>query len=547
MNELGKKEVQMQLSNTMRSQIHYYFLSLQNEIQQIFKNQQEIINDEQLQNLVGMESILSDYEKAQAINHLQNKLKSFKESNVNIKDVSLYLHSMNDVITTANFRLSNVTKESMEEISEAIYLKGFPLTYLNDRLYVNLNFPSYPISEQSNESASFIFQMELSIDALRTALNNFHPIGETVLFGDTWSIGSEKDLTLFNQISSQLHYDRLSESVPSSISISGVKYLIFYERSLELDTGLLFYIPEDTVLGTLKSYQNWFWLLIISSLIIVILFSYFIYMLIHQPLRRLVEQFKRVEAGRFDVYTAYTNQDEFGYLFRQFDKMVHNLKVLIDDLYVQKIRLQHAELQQLQAQINPHFLYNSFFILHRLILNYDIDSAKVVSKNLGGYFQYITRNAKEEVSLLAEVNHARSYVEIQNVRFSNRIIAVFEELPDRFHEVQIPRLILQPIIENAYQHGLGEILERGNLIIRFGSTDKQLLIIVEDSGPGINELAAKDLLRKLNQVENGGESTGLINVHRRLQLKYGEGSGISIEQSSLGGLLVQMSIPFIGK
>ena len=544
MNELGKKEVQTQLSNTMKSQIHYYFLSLQNEIQQIIRNQQEIVNDEQLQNLVGMESILSDYEKAQTINYLANKLKSFKGSNANIKDVSLYLYAIDDVITTMNAKLGTVTKENMEDVSNAINQRSFPLTYLNDRLYVNLYYPQRPTSAQADGDVSLILQVELSIDALRTALGNFHPNGQTVLFSDAWAIGSHSDLTLFEQFSNHLSLERLSESVQSSLSVGGVKYLIFYEKSLSLDTGLLFYISEDIVLGTLKSYQSWFWLLIASSLIIVIAFSYMIYMLIHQPLRRLVEQFKRVDAGRFDVSTSYVNQDEFGYLFRQFDKMVNNLKVSIDDLYIQKIRLQHAELQQLQAQINPHFLYNSFFILHRLILNYDIDSAKIVSKNLGSYFQYITRNAKKEVPLVEEVNHARSYVEIQNVRFSNRINAVFEELPERFHEIQAPRLILQPIIENAYQHGLGEVVEQGRLSIRFSSNEQQLLMIVEDSGPGLDDSAIHDLASKLNQSDNSGESTGLINVHRRLQLKYGNGSGIAVARSDLGGLLVRMSIPF---
>ncbi|MFD0713171.1 sensor histidine kinase [Paenibacillus sp. GCM10027626] len=543
MNELGKAEVQTQLSNTMKSQIHYYSLSLQNEIQQILKNQQEIVDDEQLQNLVGMESILSSYEKAQTINYLEKKLKSFKESSAIIKDASLYVHSLNDVITTANSSENTVTKNSVKAISQAIFNKGFPLASLNERLYINLKSPRYSVSEYSDEKESIILQMELSADGLRTTLQNFHPNGETVLFGDTWAVGSHTDLMLFDKISSQLDFNQASESLQSTISIAGINYLIFFEKSLILDTRFLFIIPEDQVLGTLKSYQNWFWLLIVSSLIVVVVFSYIIYMLIHKPLRRLIEQFKKVEAGQFDVSASYSNQDEFGYLFRQFDKMVRNLKVLIDDLYVQKIRRQHAELQQLQAQINPHFLYNSFFILHRLILNYDIDSAKVISENLGDYFQYVTRNAKMEVSLLEEVKHARSYVEIQNVRFSNRINAIFEELPAQFHQIQIPRLILQPIIENAYKHGLEEIVEHGKLTIRFAATDEQLRIIVEDNGSGLNESAFNDLTDKLNQVENGGESTGLINIHRRLQLKYGESSGISIAHSSLGGLLVRLSIP----
>ncbi|MDF2650414.1 MAG: hypothetical protein K0Q73_6219 [Paenibacillus sp.] len=540
LNELGKREVQRQLSNTMSAQIHYYFLSLEKEIQQIIRTQQEMVNDQDLQKLVGLESILSDYERARSIDNLVIKLKNQKESSVYIRDISLYVNSITHVITTANTSINPVTKEGMEEVSQAIFTKGFPLIYLKDRLYVNLN---YPDASDTRKPVSFILQFELSIDALRSALSTFHPDGETALFNDAWAIGSNKDLSLLSQIRKQLNYDQGTAIGQSNLTVDKQNYLVFYEKSLSLDASLLFYISEDTVLGTMKTYQTWSWLLVVSSLIIVIVFSYGIYMLIHRPLRRLVKQFRNVEAGNFNASEGHKNQDEFGYLFRQFDKMVQNLKVLINDNYVQKIRLQHSELKQLQAQINPHFLYNSFFTLHRLILNYDNDSAAVVSKNLGEYFQYITRNAQDEVTLESEVKHARSYVEIQNVRFSNRINIVFDELPERFHDIRVPRLVLQPIIENAYQHGLGEKVLEGQLHIRFEAAGQTLSISVEDNGPGLLEGEADKLLNRMNREEIEGESTGLINVHRRLQLKYGAEWGVSISQSSLGGLLVQMNIP----
>lgn len=543
LNELGKREVQKQLSQTMSAQIHYYFLSLEKEIRQIIRTQQQMVNDQDLQKLAGLGSILSVYERARSIDNLVIKLKSLKESSVYIRDISLYVDSINDVITTAGPGGDPVTKEGMEEISQAIFTGGFPLIYSKDRLYVNLNDP---VATGSRKHASYILQFELSIDALRTALNNFHPDGETVLFNDAWAIGSRKDSSLFSQIKNRLPSDPGAASGQSSVSAGNKNYIVFYEKSLSLDTSLLFYIPEDTVLGTLKTYQTWSWLLVACSLVIVIVFSYGIYMLIHRPLRRLVKQFKNVEAGQFNVSAVHRNQDEFGYLFRQFDKMVQNLKVLINDLYVQKIRLQHSELKQLQAQINPHFLYNSFFTLHRLILNYENDSAAVVSKNLGEYFQYITRNANDEVTLESEVKHARSYVEIQNVRFSNRIEIVFEPLPERFRDIRVPRLILQPIIENAYQHGLGEKVLEGRLHIRFETADGQLRINVEDNGPGIRQAEADKLMHRMNREDREGESTGMINVHRRLQLKFGAEWGVSISRSDLGGLLVQIRIPTEG-
>lgn len=540
LNALGKQEVQKQLSNTLSAQIHYYFLSLDKEMQQIIRTQQEMVNDPDLLRLVGLESILSDYERAQSIDNLANKLQSFKESSHYIKDISLYVDSIGRLITTANSSVEPVTKEGMEEVSRAMFTKGFPLVYWKDRLYVNL---SYPVALDTTKPFSFILQFELSIDALSSALTTFHPDGEAVLYNDKWAIGSTRDLSFFTRIQEALDYGQGAVSGHERVAADHGKYLVFYEKSLSLDAALLFYIREETVLGTLQAYQTWSWLLVVSSLAIIILFSYGIYMLIHRPLRRLVREFKNVEAGNFHVNATHANQDEFGYLFRQFDKMVRNLRGLIDDNYVQKIRLQQAELKQLQAQINPHFLYNSFFTLHRLILNYDNDSAALVSKNLGEYFQYLTRNAQDEVTLEAEVRHVRSYVEIQNVRFSNRIQIEFGPLPERFHRFAVPRLILQPIVENAYQHGLGEKVLNGRLHIRFEAVGSGLHILVEDNGPGMEEAGLATLLKRMGQEAREGESTGLINVHRRIQLKYGAEWGLSISRSSLGGLRVQLMLP----
>ncbi|MBP1991056.1 sensor histidine kinase [Paenibacillus eucommiae] len=545
LNELGKQEVQKQLSNTMTSQIHYYFLSLEKEIQQIIKTQQEMINDEDLQKLYGMAEIMSEYQKAKSIDNLSNKLKSFKGSSSYIQNINLYIPTLTDMITTSNASLEPTTEEEMVEISKAIYSEGFPLIYWKDRLYVHLTFPNYAGPDETKD-ALFMMNVELSIDALRSELSTFHQAGETVLFSDTWAIGSSKDLQLFNEIGKQLDVEQAAPKGPGTVSVGSKRYAVTYEKSLSLDATLLFYLAEDTMLGTLKSYRTWFWLLLGCSLIIVILFSYGIYMLIHRPLRTLVKLFKNVEAGNFNLSTTHKHQDEFGYLFRQFNKMVQNLKVLIDELYVQKISLQHAELKQLQAQINPHFLYNSFFILHRLIKNYENDTAQLVSKHFGEYFHYITRNAQDEVAFEAEVKHIRSYIEIQNVRFSNRIEVVFDALPEAFQGVMVPRLILQPVIENAYQHGLGEKVRAGCLHIHFHTQEGQLCMTVEDNGPGLTGDEAEQLQRKLNREEPGGESTGLINVHRRLQLKYGMAGGITLAPSSLGGLLVQIHIP-IGK
>ncbi|MCX7657034.1 MAG: histidine kinase, partial [Treponemataceae bacterium] len=161
-----------------------------------------------------------------------------------------------------------------------------------------------------------------------------------------------------------------------------------------------------------------------------------------------------MEEGDLKTRIEYERKDEFGYLFHSFNRMVDKLDELVNQVYVAKILAQKAELKQLQAQINPHFLYNSFFTLQRTIIGEDIDKAALYAEKLGSYFKYITRNRQEEVALEKEVEHARIFTDIQSMRFSRRIKIEFGCLPEECRDWIVPRLILQPLLENAFEHGL---------------------------------------------------------------------------------------------
>ena len=130
--------------------------------------------------------------------------------------------------------------------------------------------------------------------------------------------------------------------------------------------------------------------------------------------------------------------------------------------------MQNIELKQLQSQINPHFLYNSFFNIYRLAKDEDYENLTCFTQYLGSYYQYITRSASDEVSLLDEYNHAKTYCNIQQMRFHNRLELKMAPLPEAFAGYRVPRLIMQPIIENAFEHGLKTVekSQAGNYIFK---------------------------------------------------------------------------------
>lgn len=307
-----------------------------------------------------------------------------------------------------------------------------------------------------------------------------------------------------------------------------------------LNMGLIRYLPAEVMQGPLRNFYPWLWIFTVTSLLLIVLYSYLTHRVIHRPLARLVQAFRKVEQGDLSVRLSLKRNDEFGYLYRQFNEMAVNLDTLIQQVYQQKLLMQRAELKQLQSQINPHFLYNSFFIINTMARLGD-DNLIVFSKLLSEYYQFITRNTSDQVTLSEEIRHAIIYTEIQKIRFSRRLSIEFPPCPEEFGSMLVPRLILQPIIENAFNHGVERMADGGLIHISYEVSGQLLQILVEDSGD-IRDEEIESLMKRVLDAGAETEVTGLINIHRRLRLVFGGQSGLAFSRSPLGGLMVRLSI-----
>uniref|UniRef100_UPI00137593B5 sensor histidine kinase n=1 Tax=Paenibacillus luteus TaxID=2545753 RepID=UPI00137593B5 len=186
--------------------------------------------------------------------------------------------------------------------------------------------------------------------------------------------------------------------------------------------------------------------------------------------------FKRVEEGNLDLNIRHHKDDEFGFLYERFNEMLVNLQISIDEVYNQQIHRQNAELKQLQSQINPHFLYNCLFSIIRLIKMQKEDEAVQFTNQLAKYFQFITRNTRDTVPLENEAAHARNYVMLQLTRFSDRVTIDFGDIPEKLKPISVPRLIIQPLVENAFVHGLENVTEGGLLRVSFAEESGKAII-----------------------------------------------------------------------
>jgi two-component system sensor histidine kinase YesM len=548
MNEQGADSVREELSKSLQSQVHFYISQLEMELDRIIKLQREFVNDEDLISLSLAAAGLSDYERTQAIKRLQRRLNIIKSSSNIIKEVSAHIPAIQRTISTSEL-IKGIPEQEFKILQTIAERPGSPIIYWKGRLFLSEPFPNPPVT--GKKQPLFILGIELSTGNMLRTLENFsnYQSGGAALINTDWLIVNDRDRQIVSDAVSRLRNEQMNQSANGLITVQTDErsYLATYEASPLIDTTLLIFVPEEQVLGKLQTYRNRFWILSAISVFIILVFSYWIYRLIHRPLRHLIHAFRKVEKGNLDIVIHHRSRDEFNYLYKHFNFMVQRLNILIKEIYEQKLRAQRSELKQLQSQINPHFLYNSFFALKRMARNHDTENVERFANHLEKYFQFITRNRQDEIPLEAEVNHARAYTEIQNVRFSNRIKVEFQELPEGIRNVRVPRLILQPLIENAFQHGLEQKVTEGKLLVGFMEDGQNLFIYVEDNGEHLKDEDIQKLQKSLQAVDEDMESTALINIHRRLKLKFGAPSGISLMKGKWGGLRVNMRIPLKGE
>lgn len=167
------------------------------------------------------------------------------------------------------------------------------------------------------------------------------------------------------------------------------------------------------------------------------------------------------------------------------------------------------------------------------------EPAKELSRELGVYFRFLTRNTSDEVPLSDEYEHARVYADIQGFRFDGRIKVEMDELDQQLAQITVPRLILQPLLENAFGHGLKQKIRGGLLKVTIQADEELVHIFVEDNGEELSDAQLETMQEQISQVTSGSlsvETTGLLNIARRLQLYFSIEHALTITRSPLGGL-----------
>ena len=268
------------------------------------------------------------------------------------------------------------------------------------------------------------------------------------------------------------------------------------------------------------------------------------YNVANKPMKRIINSMGEVENGNFDVRINARTISDFQEIYDGFNKMVSSLDSYINENYIQQLQIKESEFKFLQSQINPHFLYNCFANISSLCQIGDSEKAYKLTKHLSKYFYYITESSPL-VPLNDEYSNMIHFLEIQKIRFGERVSYDIEEIKEDYKDIIVPKLILQPIVENSFKYVFSKIGKGGLLKIRYYKEVNYIKIIVEDNG---KELSEEDIAKLNERIANASlvGQHGLTNIYRRIEYFSGEKSSLHLSKSDLGGIKVELKI-YIGE
>ncbi|WP_186438460.1 cache domain-containing sensor histidine kinase [Cohnella terricola] len=302
---------------------------------------------------------------------------------------------------------------------------------------------------------------------------------------------------------------------------------------------------ESRELGT---FTLWFAALCVA---VVTLLAVIVSYRITRPLIELKKNMIRVEQGNFDRRIEVYGKDEFGQLGRGFNKMTEEINRLFNEVFILGIREKEAELSALQSQINPHFIYNTLESISMMAIRGHNSEVSDMVSALGKLLRYTIDKVDRLVPLKEEIRFVQSYVRIQQLRYGGRLRVEYD-IDEEVKEIVVPKLILQPLVENAVYHGIDEAEQGGTIWISALRIEDVLLITVRDDGKGLPEReieALNEQLRTLPSYQgyqrDDRSGLGLSNIAQRIMLIYGDKGELTVDGSLGQGLAVTISIRLV--
>lgn len=532
---------ELQMSNT--KQLAFLSIQIDSRINQMMDFTMTFSKDPNVQKFNGLNIWADRYDRMQTRFVIQEKM-ALQSGVIDIWPARYTVHSQHnkEVISNYNNTIGYNEEYLKQNMSgKWIYRDGNPVSSQGKKAFYW--FYTDAVTQQGTLTGSnLVIEASFGNENIQNMLDSYKDggRGEPIFYhkGDTPILNRSADEGLTGELIHYLDEQTLEDTTQQVVKLAGKNYLVSSIKSPHLDWHLVDAVPLDHLMGPISFSRNLFYLSMLLLFVVGISSSILLYRNVQRPIRKLIDGLRRVQRGDYSVRLHSNDNNEFSFLFYRFNDMSHQIEDLIENVLKESLRSREATLKQLQAQINPHFLYNCLGYIINMAQMKEEEAVVSMAYNLSAYYRYTTRMEKDTATLDEEVRLLINYLDIQKLR--NGRIDYRIDISEEMLKQRVPRLMLQPIVENAVIHGVAKSYSSGEIRISGEMSDGFCKIYIDDDGPETSNevLEALNLKMKVPLQEEMG--CGLWNTNQRIMHQFGNHSYLNFMKSPLGGFRTEI-------
>jgi two-component system sensor histidine kinase YesM len=497
-------------------------------------------------------SNLSSYEEVYAVNNILRKACLSREE---IQSIALISNYQNYYTYDSNIGRASIEQLVPYEKMKAVALEasGEAVWFLDrdeqgevKNLYITRSI--YDISNYEEIGLMAILIRKEALEGVYGDLSTEF-MQSIAIVSDTgeWIIGSGEGTHRLQDTYEELDFKGENHSVDEERRI-----LLSFTELKSPNWRILAEISVDKLNEDLYAFRTYFMIIIAATLLILSVLSIFFAMDILTPIKRLVQGMKTMQESKTHDEIIIDRQDELGYLSQCFNDMSREIDILVNRVYKEQLTRKEAEIKTLQAQINPHFLFNTLESINWMARLNNVDEISEMVTALSALMEAGIGKGGPLVTIKEEIDFVDSYILIMKNRYGERL-DFNKSIDSSLLGIKVPKLLLQPLVENAIYHGVDKFRKQGKIYLIIRKIDQRVEIEVLDNGQGMTEEDIRELNKNLNEgndaylfSENSGMGIGLKNVNRRIKLFYGVEYGVRVESIYEEYMKVVVTIPVVG-
>ncbi|WP_026696151.1 cache domain-containing sensor histidine kinase [Peribacillus kribbensis] len=505
--------------------------------------------DESIQKFMEEEEPISDLEQK-----VNEKLKIYKESHAEIAGViavnksGLYTSNETFAISRDNltqeywYKQAEAAPDRLQLISNPI---GRNIKESSDYQVNNLLSAVKAVKDPVTNHVSGVILMDIKLDFIKKVLESIK-LGNS---GFIFILNRDGSVVYspVNPIVYRIHPDWLSKDRSHTLEkvINRNIYQIIYNTYPSIKWKVVGVFSLDETTEVVSRVQFYTYIIGVITLLVSSIAAWFFASSIINPVNKLRALMRNVEEGRFDKPFHSKYNDEIGQLGKSYNRMIQEISRLIQLVYTEQKNKREAELKTLQAQIKPHFLYNTLDTIQWMAYEYKAHRIVELINALTTLFRIGLNKGNEFITIEEEIKHVESYLIIQMTRYESKLEYEIH-VEEQVKKYKIIKVLLQPLVENAIYHGIRNKRGMGQIFITVKQVETDLVLTVKDTGIGIPPGKTRELneiLQQPNHMEPRQQGYGLFNVNDRIKLMYGTEYRVTIESADTEWTMVHIHLP----